>query len=330
MVRTPNPCLSLLCPADRYQDAGGIAVQLSTLLVALGVRIRKAIEQQKDLPKELTRCKDEVDATRTIVDLVNKESVLRDAEAVHTALECLHKLAEELDKKIQAMGKKRSTVRGVTHQFAHGTAEQQSLSKIIDLLVRNKQNLVVQIQLVQVGLTRETRDAVAINTILVQRIDRSVQRALGSGHSLAIAALVRAKMKDQRPNGACSHLPPPAECVVDQGANRESLADGMLKLTLAEFEAFQQEVVQRASKKTAAAGETGVKKRIVTNNLSTGDSLQLNAPIDEDLWKDMDVVKIDGCFASERSIQCNYIQNGTTFDKLLKAREESLSLQQRR
>jgi hypothetical protein len=35
----------------------------------------------------------------------------------------------------------------------------------------------------------------------VQRIDRAVQRALGPGHCLAIAEFVKAKLKEQRPNG---------------------------------------------------------------------------------------------------------------------------------
>lgn len=287
-------------------DVAGIVVQLSLLLVALGGRINQAIEQHKGLTKELKKFRDEVDATKSIVDLVQKEPALQDAEAVHTAIQRLRTLAETLDTQIRAMSKKRGTVRGVSHQLTHGAAEQQSLIKITDQLVRAKQNLEVHIQLAHVGLTREARDAIVINTLLVQRIDRAVQRALGSGRSLAIAAFVKAKLKEQRPN-----------------------ADGMLQLPLAEFEAFEQERVKRPGTKQTAIGETNGKKRITSNCFSTGDSLQLNAPFQEDLWKDKDVVKTDGCFSTERSIQVNYMQTGDTLQQLLRAREISLTLQQR-
>jgi hypothetical protein len=174
---------------------------VSLLLVELGRRIQRAIEQQKGLPKELERCSNEVQATKSIIDLVQKETVLQEAEAVITAVKRLHVLATSLDDQIKVMGKHRGAVKAFSHQLAHGTAEQHALNKILELLVRGKQNLEVQITLVHVGLTRNARDAIDINTKVVQRIDRAVQRALGPGHCLAIAEFVKAKLKEQRPNG---------------------------------------------------------------------------------------------------------------------------------
>jgi hypothetical protein len=103
----------------------------------------------------------------------------------------------------------------------------------------------------------------------------------------------------------------------------------MLQLTWTEYEAFEEELMREAPAVRPVANERATKQRIVTNNFSDGDALQLNAPIETDLWKDANLVKIDGCVAAGRSIQTNYIQDRQTLRDLLRAREVSISMQQR-
>lgn len=236
--------------------------------------------------------------------MVKKEKAFQQEEAVITAVGRLHILAKMLDEHIETMDKHRGAVKAISHQLAHGTSEQQALAKILDHLVRGKQNLELQITLVQVGLIRKTRDAVDINTKIVQRIDRAVQQALGPGNCLAIARFVKAKLKES-PN-----------------------ADGMLHLTWAEYNAFEQELIAEPPAFQRSAAETGAMQRFSTNNICDEDAFQLNAPIEVDLWENMDV-KIDGCVATGRAIQTNYVQDRQTFKDLIRARTESIALQQR-
>ena len=155
-------------------------------------RVQTAVERQKSNSSNLIDLSRDITSAKEIVGLVKDEAVLGtagvakamgDVLRVVTNLEVFFKELE-----ISALN---SPVRQFAHQLIKGTKEQQKMDELMKGLRNAKSNLSLHIQVAHVGLTRTASQALAVDPNIVERIDKLLQKRLGEGKGLRIAALIR-------------------------------------------------------------------------------------------------------------------------------------------
>ena len=149
------------------------------------------------------------------------------------------------------------------------------------------------------------------NAEAVERIDESLRDLVQDWKGLRIARL----LKGRRASSMLStgHVIP----------RLMTVDDGHVPLTLADLKALDKEV--RADGEDSedetlvdeletSPREAAIKtERIVINNASRGYAVQVNAPLDTDMYKDLSSLRIQDNVAEEQSVQINY---GTTTKSL--------------
>jgi len=276
---------------------GAISAASSLLEAAIGIigRIRKAHEQQKDLARILSGYHDELMNTKDIVRIVKDEEALQTATVV-SQLVSIEALAVRFVDYLKTMdpGTKRP-LRQLAHQLMQGSKEEKAIADIMNKLGHAKSSLSLGIQIANVGLTRVVGDTLVANIEVVHRVDLVLQKVLGEGGGLKLAELLK---------------------------DRPAQDDGMVPLSDGDIACLSNEVASiagdaNAAPKPAANDPTS---RIVIENLTEGQALQVNGPIGEKGWREVSHLEIRNNKAIGMSIQVNHAVSEEVFERMLAAR----------
>ncbi|USP80349.1 hypothetical protein yc1106_07623 [Curvularia clavata] len=248
------------------------AIQASTQLMEQAFRIlkrlRTAYERQKDVVDVLNRHETELSGVKTIIGIIEDEDGLRtpsiamELGRLQVVQTKLAKLLHDLDP--QGKGK----VSQYTRQLIHGSEDERKLCVIMTELAHVKSTLLVCIQVANI---REMGNRFEANAEAIQRIDQILRE---NCEGLQIARL----LKGRRPSN-----------------------DGYVPLTRAELKSLEND----ASNSECSEDETlvdeseekqpnGIFKteRILSNNESHDESVQINGPVEKDLWKHISRLEI--------------------------------------
>ncbi|CAN9293717.1 unnamed protein product [Alternaria alternata] len=148
---------------------------------------------------------------------------------------------------------------------------------------------------------------------LVQRIDEYLREHVHNCEGLKIAKL----LKGRRPSN-----------------------DGTVPLTLADLKALNNEAngegEDSGDETLVDDSETSPRdlpvktERIITRNIARNQALQINAAVIEDLWKDVNHLKIHDNVAEDESTQVNYAMNREVFSMLFEQRNKVVAAPRQR
>ncbi|KAJ5390782.1 uncharacterized protein N7496_001850 [Penicillium cataractarum] len=256
--------------------------------------IQQAAKRQAELRSKLEEYSEEVGETKRIVELVQNEDALQTSGAV-AMVRRVENLGQGLKRHLMSMGQPKSALRQFGHQLISGSEDEAQLASFMVRLGRAKQDLILQIQVANVGLAKSINNTLLVEMATVNKLHALLQETLGEGKGLKIAEFLRQK-------GA-----------VLEGSESIQLSDAEYdKLQTEEREALHPEPVD------AALNVGG--RRIIVDNLTRDQALQINGPVAVDIWKDMAFIKIEGNIASDTAIQTNYPVSMDVFRELLAAR----------
>ena len=162
-------------------------------------RLTKAYETQKDLTLTLGRYTSEFESIKAVIGIIEDEENLQTASVSSEVL----RMKDIEDKLVQHLKKldtaSRGTVKGITHHFMHGSADEKKLAAIMNDLSQVKTSLLLRIQVASVGVMRTFGNNLVANAEIIDRIDRFLKDELGEGVGLKIAQL----LKGRRPSSMC-------------------------------------------------------------------------------------------------------------------------------
>ncbi|CAN9099851.1 unnamed protein product [Alternaria alternata] len=293
------------------------AIQATTQLVEQAFRIvdrlRKAHSRQKALADVLTRHRSELESIKAIIGIIDDEEDLQ-IPTVATELVRLQgvqvrlaELLENLDPKMT------SKMNQIARQLTSGSADEKKLGDIMDELVQVKTMLVLRIQVAHVGVIRTIGKEAVVNAEAIQRIDEYLREHVHNCEGLKIAKL----LKGRRPSN-----------------------DGTVPLTLADLKALNNEAngegEDSGDETLVDDSETSPRdlpvktERIITRNIARNQALQINAAVIEDLWKDVNHLKIHDNVAEDESTQVNYAMNREVFSMLFEQRNKVVAAPRQR
>ncbi|KAH8892381.1 hypothetical protein GQ53DRAFT_764190 [Thozetella sp. PMI_491] len=275
-------------------DIFAVAAEASSILLTAIQLLQRAAKRRAELASKLEIYGAEVGETKTIIDLVRDEDALHTSGAI-AAIRHVEALSQELKGHLVSMGAPRSGPRQFVHQIKSGSDDEEQLASIMVRLGRAKQDLILHVQVANVGLTKTVNNAIVVEMAMVNKIHVLLQDLLGEGKGLKIADFLRAK-----------------------GNALE--ADRPLPLSDTECEELQREELHAVYPELADATLDAGGKRIIVQNLTRDQALQINGPVGVDMWKDMAFVKIEGNAAAGTAIQTNYPITIDVFKELLAAR----------
>jgi hypothetical protein len=201
MVRFLNSRTTLLTISSQA-DVLGVASSVAQLLegaIRVLKRVRKAYERHQNLAEVLDKHALEIENINAIVRAIVDEDALQTA-VVTSELEKLHAIGAKLVNCLEELDpRNKGKVRQLAHQLVHGTKEEETLAYIMRSLDRAKADLILRVQLANVGLTRMVHDTVLANVEVISRIDRLLAEVFRESHGLKLAGL----LKDMVLQGSC-------------------------------------------------------------------------------------------------------------------------------
>jgi hypothetical protein len=280
--------------------------ELGTISAATGLleqsiklfrHVRETQQRIADLPGIIEEYTAAVQTSKTIVDLVQREPSLA-SPSVGTAIRGIANTTTSLNAHLSELQVllDGSSARRFTHELFSGSDEQRQLQAIVDTLIRYKVDLIVGIGLVNVGLVHGYGNAVRVNTAAVEELNVRIKGILGDVGSLRIAKII-----EGRPRDANGTVPLTTEDIAKIG----DVKDGRL-----------------VSEETVLPG-SGRKIRCIENNIGLKGSLQLNTPVGNDIWINMDVIRVENNIADVGAAQYNYPISSHDFLESLKLMRQS-------
>ncbi|KAF2686953.1 hypothetical protein K458DRAFT_441624 [Lentithecium fluviatile CBS 122367] len=272
------------------------ALQATTQLLEQAFRVlgrlRRAHQRQKALVDLLHRHETELKSVKTIIGIIDDEEDLQTASVVTEMCRLkdvqrrLVDLLEELDPK--PSGK----VKQFARQFAQGSADEKKLCGIMGELGHVKGDLLLRIQVANVGVMRTMGKQLVANAGVIQRIDQFLREEVGNCEGLRIARL----LKGRRPSndGTVPLTPADLKKLAEEDDGEDS-ADETL-------------VDDSESPPLADPVKT---ERIILRNLARDQAFQINAALGKDIWKDINRLVIEDNVAENQAVQINH---GTTFE----------------
>ncbi|OBS23232.1 hypothetical protein FPOA_03785 [Fusarium poae] len=265
---------------------GAASAVLGFVETAVGLlgRLRDAYERQTELSSVLDTYRRELNSTKNILQIVRDEEALQTAAVANELVE-IESILKRIVELLKALNEEKGAVRQFTHQLVHGSRDERKLSDIFGELGRAKFNLMMRIQAAHVGLTRSLDNSIAINTSIVERVNSLLEPVLGEGQGLKIAKFLRDRCKD----------------------------DGdIIMLDDSDVLSLQDKAPQEAHR---LAGE-----RIVIDNLTEDQALQINGPIGQDGWREVAHMEIRNNKASGNAMQINDSMSMEAFTQMLALR----------
>ncbi|KAJ8063731.1 hypothetical protein OCU04_007594 [Sclerotinia nivalis] len=275
---------------------GAISAASGLLESAISIieRVNKAYGDVKAFEEVFGARVIEIQGILTIIELVKNESNLRTA-AVLSEIENIRKITEKLIEHLElTMPGEKSQARRFAHQLAKGSKDQEALVKLMERLDRAKSNLGLSLHVANVGVTRGVGDDLAINTDILNRVDELLRNVFGDEGGLKIAELV----KNQHPQN-----------------------DGLVHIK-------SEDLSRRTTNGDDVQGNSKdagwISGRIVLNNVTREQALQINGPIGEKGWREeVFHLEIRDNEASGSSIQINHAVSEEAFYAMLAHKDRS-------
>lgn len=280
------------------------AIQATTQLVEQAFRIfdrlRRANARQKALAEVLARHRRELESIKTIIGIIDDEEDLQ-IPTVATELVQLQAVQNKLAELLEKLDPKTaSKVNQLARQLVHGSADEKKLGTIMDELVQVKTLLILRIQVAQIGVIRTIGKEAVVNAEVIKRIDACLREHIPNCEGLRIARLLK---------------------------GRSPSNDGTMPLTLAELKALDKEIngdgEDSGDETLVDDSETSPRElpvkteRIITRNTARNQALQVNAALEQDMWKDINRLKIQDNVAEDQSCQVNYPISRDIFSMML-------------
>ncbi|KAM0285979.1 hypothetical protein ACHAQH_001168 [Verticillium albo-atrum] len=178
------------------------------------------------------------------------------------------------------------------HIVAFGKSQDiQALDQLSLRLRDDRRALCSQIRLAWPGLAKAADGNVVVDAKLLKKTNEAVKKTFGKDSGLHIATFLENK-----------------RCFADK--------EGKMHLTKAEYEDLSRSHVKIAhpeDKEIPSAMTT----RIISNCLARDQSLQILGPVAEDMWKDINIIKIDGLVARDNATQFGYPVTMEVFQQVL-------------
>ncbi|RGP69895.1 hypothetical protein FLONG3_7651 [Fusarium longipes] len=256
--------------------------------VSLIGRLRDAYDRQTELSSVLDTYRRELISTRDILQIVRDEDALQTA-AVGNELVEIENVSTKIVELLKTLTQEKGSVRQFTHQLVHGSRDERKLSDIFEQLGRAKFNLMMRMQAAHVGLTRKLDNSIAVNTSIVERVNRLLEPVLEEGQGLKIAKFLHDRCKNND--------------------NDTILLDDSDVLYL------QDGTAQEAHR---LSGDV----RIVMDNLTEDQALQINGPIGQEGWREVAHLEIRNNKASGNAMQVNHGMSIEAFTQMLALRSQ--------
>jgi hypothetical protein len=171
------------------------------------------------------------------------------------------------------------------------------------------------------------KQAVA-NAEAIQRIDELLREHVPDCEGLRIARI----LKDRRPSSKCT-----AHHIVLRLTKAD---DGHVPLTLADLRALNKEVNvdgEDSGDETLVDGSDIsplrvpiMTERTIINNSSRGQAVQVNAPVETDMYKGLNSLTIRDNVAEEQSLQVNYGIKHSSLSMLFELQGKAIAASQQR
>lgn len=163
-------------------------------------RLRTAYERQKNLVDVLNRHEVELKSVKTIIGIIEDEDELQ-TDAVGMELARVKDVQTKLkDLLVSLDPNTKGRINQIARQFVQGSADEKKLTVIMNELGTVKQNLLVRIQVAQVGVIRNMQKELVANAEVIRRIDETLREQVSNCEGLRIAQL----LKDRSPAGECN------------------------------------------------------------------------------------------------------------------------------
>lgn len=271
--------------------------------------LRKAQKRQQSLVLVLIRHEDELDSIKTILEQLsnNENSDLRTAglgiELIRMQ-QIQHKLAALL-KELDPGSKSR--INQYARQLLEGSADEKNLSSLMEELGQIKASILLCIQMTNVGVIRDMNKQIVADAVKIERIDSNLQEMLDGYEGLRIAQLISGRRRS-------SKLPTTGATFF---CSMTSTVDGTIPLTKADLQSLSSTSTDSddASDTLACSSSDAEEisfdipkrlERIILRNMTRDQSLQINGPVGEDIWKDITRLEIRENEADGFSTQVNY------------------------
>lgn len=266
-------------------------------------RLRAAYERQKNIVDVLNRHETELKSLKTIVGIIEDEDELQ-IDAVALELGRVKDVQERLkDLLVSLDPNNKGRVNQIARQFVQGSGDEKKLTVIMNELGTVKQTLLLRIQVAQVGVIRGMKEGLIANAEVIQRIDESL-RQVSNCEGLRIARL----LKDRIPAGELSAEKKLAiQLLIPTD-------DGTVSISAEELAAVVSIDSDASSDNRTLVDESEMPfhhlplrdGRHVLHNKAIDDSVQINAAIERDLWKDFSHVSIRNNESEGRAVQVNH------------------------
>ncbi|KAJ4311968.1 hypothetical protein N0V94_007687 [Neodidymelliopsis sp. IMI 364377] len=250
-------------------------------------RLRTAYERQKNLVDVLNQHEAELKSIKTIIGIIEDEKELQ-TDAVGMELARIKDVQTKLkDLLVFLDPNTKGRMNQIARQFVHGSADEKKLTVIMNELGTAKQTLLLRIQVAQVGVMRNMQKELVANAEVIQRIDESLREQVLNCEGLRIARL----LKDRSP--------------ADDGTVSIS-AEELAAVTRVESDASSDDGTL-VDESDAPPHDLPIKNgRDVHHNKAKDESVQINAAIEKDIWKDFDRISIRHNQSEGRAVQVNH------------------------
>lgn len=279
-------------------------------------RLRRANARQKALAEVLARHRSELESIKAIIGIIDDEEDLQ-IPTVATELVRLQAVQNKLAELLEALDpKSASKVNQFARQLVHGSADEKKLGTIMEELVQVKTLLILRIQVAHIGVIRTMGKEAIVNAEVIKRIDAYLREHIPNCEGLRIARLLKGRSLSSE---FCAAATCPVQLTV--------VDDGTMPLTLADLKALDKEIngdgedsgdETLVDDSEISSRELPVKtERIITRNTARNQALQVNAALEQDMWKDIDRLKIQDNVAEDQSCQVNYPISRDIFSMML-------------
>lgn len=267
------------------------AVQATTQLVEQAFRIlerlRKAHKRQKALVDVLERHESELKSVKAIIGILDDEKELQTA-SVASELVRLKDVQWKLFELLDGLDPKdRGKVNQFAHQLTHGSSDEKKLGVVMNELSQVKTALLVRIQISNVGIFKTMEKQLVANAEVIERIDLFLREEIGNCEGLRIAKLLQGRLPSN---------------------------DGTIPLTRADLKSLTGEDSDDDSGSETfvddpefpSRGIPVKTERIILRNSARHQALQINAALEEDIWKGISRLVIRDNVAEDQAVQVNH------------------------
>lgn len=175
-------------------EVAAAAIGLLEATLRILRRVKKAYVGVKDAPDIFDRYSNEVEATRTVLEVVIDEKCLQTANVqaeIGKVKQIEVKLREGLTKaEKNARAAESRPVAQFARQLFKGSTDEKNLTKIMSELDSVKTTLCVHIQLSSVGVMRDMENKLVARLDVIEQIHNTLVEVLGQSGGLRIKALL--------------------------------------------------------------------------------------------------------------------------------------------